>query len=168
MSGPAITINSLNYDRTLRRSWSARLIRNEGGLIELVGEFDFDVDHPDVGRITRGTLSHEFYWLDRWYNVFRFHEPTGEFRSFYCNINLPPTFEDETLTYVDLDIDLLVDNEGAIRVLDVEEFEENVNRFSIPDSVYRMAKQTVDRVIADIEVRRFPFDQYLSESNQRG
>src|SRR5207248_3333985 len=98
-----ITVNSRNFDGTLRRSWSARLIKQDGSLIEMIGEFETGVAHPDLGVIDRGTISYEYYWLDRWYNVFRFHEPHGEFRNYYCNINLPPTFENGILDYVDLD-----------------------------------------------------------------
>jgi protein associated with RNAse G/E len=156
-----ITVNSLNYDHTLRRGWQAELVRQTGNLIELVGEFGFDVDHLDLGHIKTGTVSYEYYWLDRWFNVFRFHEPTGEFRCYYCNINFPPTLENGVLAYVDLDIDLLVDASGSIRVLDLEEFEENVRSLSIPDSISQTAKKTVDELINSIEKRQFPFEEHL-------
>lgn len=157
-----ITVSSRNYDGSLRRSWTARLIRKEKALIEMVGEFDFDVDHPDLGIIRRGTVSHEYYWLDRWYNVFRFHDASGQFRNFYCNINLPPIFQDFALDYVDLDIDLLVDSSGSITVLDEAEFEENVKLFKIPADVCDNAKRAVDQLALSIERRIFPFDRHLN------
>jgi len=125
----------------------------------MIGEFETGVAHPDLGVIDRGTISYEYYWLDRWYNVFRFHEPHGEFRNYYCNINLPPTFENGILDYVDLDIDLLVDRQGRVKILDVDEFERNARLFSIPDTVCRSAKLAVDELITLIEKRNFPFDQ---------
>src|SRR5437773_623966 len=106
MSGEReITVISRNYDLSIRRKWKGRLIRHSLPLIELVGEFDRDVAHPELGIISRGTLSYEYYWLDRWYNVFRFDKPCGELRSYYCNINMPPKFEGDVIDYVDLDID---------------------------------------------------------------
>jgi protein associated with RNAse G/E len=154
-----VTVNSRNFDWTLRRSWKANLVHLDAPLIELVGVFDVEVDHVDLGLIRRGTVSYEYYWLDRWYNVFRFHEPTGEFRSYYCNINMPPMFANDVLDYVDLDIDVLVNKSGAISILDMEEFEENSRRFSVPQSVISSAKQTVDQLITLIEQREFPFDR---------
>ena len=153
-----ITVNSRNFDGTLRRSWKAKLITQDDELIEMVGEFEFDVEHPDLGHIQRGTISYEYYWLDRWFNVFRFHEATGEFRNYYCNINLPPIFENGILDYVDLDIDVLVDKDWQTKVLDVEEFEENVRRFSIPEAVCETAKNAVAKLLSLIETRQFPFD----------
>lgn len=159
MSRRQITVRSLNYDRSLRRGWKAELIRHDGPLIELVGEFAFGVEHTDLGSIQRGTVSYEYYWLDRWYNVFRFHEPNGEFRNYYCNINQPPSFENDVLEYIDLDIDLVVDREYRIKVLDLEEFEKNIRLFSIPKDVCGSARGSVDELITAIEKRVFPFDR---------
>ena len=158
MPGSVVTVNSRNFDGTLRRSWKADLVRLDKPLIELVGMFDVEVDHSDLGLIRRGTVSYEYYWLDRWYNVFRFHEPTGEFRNYYCNINMPPEFANDILDYVDLDIDILVDESGAISILDMEEFADNSRRFSFPQTVIASAKRAVDELITLIEKREFPFD----------
>jgi protein associated with RNAse G/E len=125
----------------------------------MIGEFEKEVVHTDLGVIDRGTVSYEYYWLDRWYNVFRFHQPHGQFRNYYCNINLPPTYENGILDYVDLDIDLLVDRQWRVKILDFDEFERNAGLFSIPDTVCRSAKLAVDKLITLIEKRNFPFDQ---------
>lgn len=158
--GQEITVISRNFDGTLRRRWKARLVDQNGSLVELVGEFDFDLVHQDLGTIQRGTVSFEYYWLDRWYNVFRFHEPWGGLRNYYCNINLPPTFESDVLDYIDLDIDLLVDDQRSIKILDLEEFEESARLLSIPETVCTSARNAVDELIGLVENRRFPFDRY--------
>lgn len=159
MSGPAITVNSRNFDGSIRRSWKADLVGLDVPLVELVGVFHIDVDHTDLGLIRRGTVSYEYYWLNHWYNVFRFHEPTGEFRNYYCNVNMPPLFENDVLDYVDLDIDIHIDEHGSITILDIEEFEANSRRFSFPQTVITPAKRAVDELITLIERREFPFDQ---------
>jgi protein associated with RNAse G/E len=153
-----IRINSHNFDLTIRRSWNAELIRHDGSLLELVGEFEIDVDHLDLGHIERGTISYEYYWLDRWYNIFRFHEPTGEFRNYYCNINLPPVLEDNVLDYVDLDIDVLIDSKGIVTILDLDEFEENSRQFSISEPTRSSAFKALDELISVFSQRKFPFD----------
>jgi protein associated with RNAse G/E len=162
MPGLVVTVNSRNFDWTLRRSWKADLARLDPPLIELVGVFDVEVCHTDLGLIRRGTISYEYYWLDRWYNVFRFHEPTGEFRNYYCNISMPPMLANDVLDYVDLDIDILVGERGSVSILDMEEFEENSRRFSFPQTVISSANHAVDELITLIEQRNFPFDHSQS------
>lgn len=152
-----ITINARKFDGSVHRSWTADLVSSEEGLLLFLGRFDNDVSHPDLGFIRRGTYSYEYYWLDRWYNVFRFHEPDGAFRNFYCNINRPPEFDGSSLDYVDLDIDLLVGADGSVRTLDLEEFEVNAKRFSYPEDIKTSAKRAVEELSALIRAGDFPF-----------
>ncbi len=77
-----VTVNSLRFDRTVKRSWECRLLNNTGDRIVLAGEFTFDVDHPDLGLVKTGTTSHEYFWLDRWYNVFVAPRREGDAQQF--------------------------------------------------------------------------------------
>ena len=110
-----------------------------------------------LGTISVGTASVEYYWLDRWYNVFRFSEPTGELRNFYCNVNVPPAFDGQVLSYVDLDIDVLVESNFSYKVLDLAEFEQNTERYAYPIEIQNNARRAVAELIGLIESRSFPF-----------
>ena len=156
--GSEILVISRNFDLSIRRTWVAQLVRDEPPLIELSGTFEFDVDHEYLGRISRGTLSHEYYWLDRWYNVFRFHEPAGELRNYYCNINMPPGFARNELDYVDLDIDVVVWPDGAHVLLDEDEFDVNAEKFCYPDEVRINADRAVESLLHLINRKEFPFE----------
>ena len=124
-----------------------------------MGVFESEIHHPLLGIIRRGTVSYEYYWLERWYNVFRFHEPDGAFRNYYCNINMPPKFGGGVLDYVDLDIDVLVGSDGQYSILDVEEFEENAERFNLSAESRANAAAGLDELIKLISDRKFPFDR---------
>ena len=123
----------------------------------LDAQFDRDIEHDLLGRIAAGTISTEFYWLDRWYNVFRFSEPDGKLKSFYCNVNMPPTFDGKVLSYIDLDIDVLVQPDFSYQILDLEDFKENATHYDYPESVCTNAKLAVDELIKLILARSFPF-----------
>lgn len=155
--GPEIEVISRNFDLTVRRRWSAQLTRKEPPLLELTGIFQFDVKHKDLGLIRKGTLSHEFYWTDRWYNVFRFHEPSGDLRNFYCNINMPPVFSRNELVYVDLDIDVVVWPDGTLAVLDEDEFEVNSRKFGYPDELHANVDRALNGLLELITKKEFPF-----------
>ena len=154
----AITINSRKYDGSIHRSWQATLIEQNTSLLKFVGEFDQEIKHQHIGVIRRGTVSYEYYWLDRWYNVFRFHEPNGEFRNFYCNINLPPIFDNDVLDYIDLDIDVLIWKDFSYSILDLDEFEENAVIFKYPTELITKIQMNLKELIHQIEHRKFPFD----------
>lgn len=154
----SITINSRKFDGSVRRSWRCDLTGRDGPLLVFLGVFDSEVNHSDLGIIRPGTVSYEYYWLDRWYNVFRFHEPGGELRNHYCNINMPPVFQDGVLDYVDLDIDVLVWPDGGYKILDMEEFEENSNKFKYPKDVTDAAETALNELLQLIETKEFPFN----------
>ncbi len=157
MPNQQITVNSRKYDGSIRRTWTCELTESVGDLHKFLGVFDRDVDHDELGLIRKGTISHEYYWLSRWFNVFRFHEPDGTFRNFYCNIGMPPTFEGGVLDYVDLDIDVLVDNDFSYKVLDRKEFEANRKKFQYSAEILLQVENNLRELIRMIESKEFPF-----------
>lgn len=151
-----ITVNSRKYDGTIRRTWQCQILETHDSLLRLVGEFDGEIQHPDLGQIKKGTVSYEYYWLDRWYNIFQFREPTGELRNYYCNINMLPTFEKDTLDYVDLDIDVLVRPDLSYVVLDRDEFERSAKVFGYPAWLRARVEKALVDLIELIEARQVP------------
>ena len=154
----SVTINSRKFDGKIHRSWKAKLVEQKNSLLVFVGEFEIEVNHSHLGVIRRGTLSYELYWLDRWYNIFRFHEPDGALRNFYCNVNMPPKFENGVLDYVDLDIDILVWKDFKYEILDADEFEENARKYNYSNNLKQTVASNVKELISLIENREFPFN----------
>lgn len=154
-----VVVRALKYDGSEHRHWPAELAKHVGSLIVLDAQFESEVVHDALGTIPAGTQSLEYYWLDKWYNVFRFAEPDGSLRNYYCNINVPPTFDGEALTYVDLDLDILVAPDLSYQVLDVEDFERNAELYEYPEEISANAREAVDELLEMIQTRAFPFSE---------
>ena len=154
---PRIEVRAYKYDGALHRTWAAELIRQQDSLVVLDAKFPDEIVHELLGTIASGTHSLEYYWLDRWYNIFRFSQPDGTLRNYYCNVNVPAKFDGETLSYVDLDLDILVDPDFSYRLLDVEDFERNARLFGYTEEIQANARQALTELIGLIETRAFPF-----------
>lgn len=128
-------------------------------MIVLDAEFEYDVQHHLLGDIPRGTRTIEYYWLDCWHNVFQFMDHEGGTRLYYCNVSSPPTLVGEVLSYVDLDIDLLVQPDFSYTVLDLDEFECNAALYDYSHETRLQARASVENLVSMIEERRFPFSQ---------
>jgi uncharacterized protein len=152
-----VTVRVVKYDGSEYRRWNARMAQQEGSLIVLDAEFEFDVQHDSLGTIPQGTRTVEYYWLDRWYNVFRFLQSDDSTWLWYCNVGTPATLDDGVISYVDLDMDLLVQPDLTYKVLDFDDFEKNAQRFGYSEETRRMAHQAVDQLSVMIEKRQFPF-----------
>lgn len=148
----------LKYDGHEHRRWPARIAKFEGPLLILDAVFDEEIQHNLLGTISSGTLSTEYYWLDRWYNVFRFSNSDGKLKNFYCNVNEPPHFDGQVLSYIDLDIDVLVAPDLTYKILDEDDFEENARRYAYPAEVQDSARQALSELTGLIESRSFPFN----------
>jgi uncharacterized protein len=153
----AVTVRTYKYDGSEHRHWRAQVSRQEDSLIVLNAKFDEEIRHPLLGTVARETSSIEYYWLDRWYNVFRFVEPTGELRNFYCNVNVPPVLQYNVLSYIDLDMDVLVAPDFSYSILDEDEFAANAVRFNYPREVLHSSQSALKELISLIEARAFPF-----------
>lgn len=152
-----ITVRACKFDGSEHRTWPAKVLRHNGTLLVLDAKFDQEIKHELLGTIALGTTSTEYYWLDRWYNIFRFAQPSGELRSYYCNVNVPPTFDGQVLSYVDLDIDILVEPDFTYRIVDLEDFEVNAKRYNYSLEIQTNAKRALSELVTLIERRSFPF-----------
>jgi protein associated with RNAse G/E len=155
-----VTVRTYKYDGTEHRHWQAQISRIERPLIVLDAKFEEEIKHPLLGTVVPETLSVEYYWLDRWYNIFRFTQPTGEFRNFYCNVNVPPVLQGDVLSYIDLDMDILVEPDLSYSILDEDEFAANAARFNYPQEVRRRSLEALEQLVTLIESRAFPFDDF--------
>ena len=153
-----VIVSVRKYDGREHRRWPARIAKIEGPLLVLDAVFEDEIEHELLGTIARGTVSTEYYWLDRWYNVFRFSDGDGTLKNFYCNVNQPPSFDGHVLSYIDLDIDVLVAPDLTYKILDLDDFEANARAYAYPDDVQANAHHAVNELTKLIEARAFPFD----------
>lgn len=153
-----IIVRSCKHDGRVNRSWPARVARLEGTLIVLDAFFAEEVRHKLIGTIEAGTLSTEFFWTDRWYSVFRFQsQASGRLLKFYCNINTPPRLIDGSLTFVDLDVDVLVNPDYSSTILDEDEFERHAQIYKYPSTYRSRVRKALDELQQLIANRQFPF-----------
>ncbi len=152
-----IEIQACKYDDRVHRRWHAHLRAHDDTLLIFDAVFDEEVNHPLLGHIAHGTLSTEYYWTNRFYNIFRFANPDGGLRNFYCNIATPARLENQTLRFIDLDIDVLVHPDLSYEVLDEDEFAAHIELFGYTPDIIENTRRAQAELIGMIEARRFPF-----------
>jgi hypothetical protein len=119
-----ITVLKLNPDGQVTWRYQGELLEHTGSRILLQAYFDREDALFHGMPFRRGDLFIETWYTDRWYNIFEIHAREDEhLRGWYCNVGYPAKWEDGTLSYVDLALDLLVFPDGRQLVLDQDEFE---------------------------------------------
>ena len=112
-------------DEKGKETWryQAKLLARNVNYIQLEAYFD-RADTKIAGMLlARGDRFVETYYTDRWYNIFEIHNrENDQLRGWYCNIGCPAEINGNTLSYIDLALDLLVFPDGRQIVLDEDEF----------------------------------------------
>lgn len=64
----------------------------------------------------------EYYYTNRWFNVFDIAGAAGTRKGWYCNITEPAVIFDDRIEQIDLMLDVWVNPEGSHLILDEDEF----------------------------------------------
>ncbi|MFL5587120.1 MAG: DUF402 domain-containing protein [Ktedonobacteraceae bacterium] len=64
----------------------------------------------------------EYYYANRWFNIFDIASTAGERKGWYCNIAEPAIIFDDRIEQVDLLLDVWVTPKGETLILDEDEF----------------------------------------------
>ena len=118
----------------------------------------------DLGyvRFEPGDCFTEYYYSDRWYNIFDIAGAAGQRKGWYCNIAQPASIFDERIEQVDLLLDVWVDPRGAPLVLDEDEFEAD---HLMSAEVRQGALKGLHELLEMIAAQREPF-VYASPTGQ--
>jgi protein associated with RNAse G/E len=118
-----ITVVKLNPQGEETWRYEGSVLERGDGWLVLEALFDRE-DRPFMGAtLKRGDRFVEYYYSDRWYNVFEIYDrDDGALKGYYCNVCKPARFLDGRLEYVDLFLDVWVDPAGVQTVLDEDEF----------------------------------------------
>ncbi len=86
----------------------------------------FNRDDMDLGYTVfkRGDRFIEYFYADRWYNVFAVHDrDNGSLKGWYCNVCRPAKLSTTAVHCEDLALDVWVTPTGQTTILDEDEFE---------------------------------------------
>jgi len=103
--------------------YEGRLLERGANFVLLEAFFNReDMSFVDV-VLKRDDRFVERFYTDRWYNVFETYDrDNGKFKGWYCNVGYPAVLDTESVSYIDLALDLWVAVDGTQTVLDEDEF----------------------------------------------
>lgn len=105
--------------------WEYPAIELERGDHVIRLEAFFNSDDLDLGFavLARGDRFAEYFYNNRWYNVFAVHEgDSNRLKGWYCNVCRPAIFGETTIHCEDLALDVWVVPDGEPLILDEDEF----------------------------------------------
>ncbi len=88
----------------------------------------------------------------------RFSDPSSDVRApLYVDITTIPEWSADAVHMIDLDLDVVRDQQGAVYAVDQDEFTVNIARFGYPDDVVARARAELSAVMGVIRSNEAPF-----------
>jgi predicted RNA-binding protein associated with RNAse of E/G family len=98
----------------------------------------------------------EWFYTDRWYNIFEVQEgESGRLRGWYCNVTRPAVIEGDTVKADDLEVDVFVAPDGTVTLLDENEFE----ALNLPDRDRMVVFAAIQAIRQRVTSKDAPFDK---------
>ncbi len=138
--------------------WSYEGEEVERGDQHIILNAFFNRDDRDDGYFVwqRNDRFLEWYYTDRWYNVFKIHDrDTDAIRGWYCNISRPAVITDFLVYADDLELDVFVSPAGEITLKDEAEF----NALDISAEDRARALEAADAIRQLAAAKTPPFDR---------
>ncbi len=98
----------------------------------------------------------EYYYTDRWFNIFDISSADGIHKGWYCNVTEPAIISDAHIEQVDLLLDVWVSSKGTTLILDEDEFSVDT---TLSDEQRTRAQQGLQMLLQLIAARQEMFSR---------
>ncbi len=154
-----ITLLAQKYNRAPHMEWPATMVAQTASRTVCYAGPQTVVTHHSKGvQFALGRHALCVYEPDAWFNTLFDFDDRGDLLEIYCNVALPYELNAGLLTWVDLDLDVVLTPESSAFVADEEEFIAHAARFGYPEEVVSRARETVSLLLDRYHRRAFPFE----------
>ena len=101
-----------------------------------------------------------YFFKDKWYNIIVQMKKEGI--TYYCNIASPFIIEDDTIKYIDYDLDLRVFPTGSFKILDRQEYKYHKKKMNYSDDLDKVITNALSELITDYQKGVKMFDISLN------
>jgi len=98
-----------------------------------------------------------YFFKDKWYNVIA--QIKKDCVAYYCNIASPIVIEDNTIKYIDYDLDLRIFSNGSFKVLDRNEYKYHKKKMNYSDDLDKVVQYSLSELISDYKNNEFMFER---------
>lgn len=102
-----------------------------------------------------------FYFKKKWFNIIAQLKKNGIY--YYCNISSPVVIENNTIKYIDYDLDLRVYPDESYKVLDESEYEYHKRLMGYSSDLDKIIKYELNNLIKMYQKKENPFDKETLE-----
>ncbi|HLQ73655.1 MAG TPA: DUF402 domain-containing protein [Bacillota bacterium] len=152
-----IRILSNKHDGTMHRIWEENVVvLSDQSHIVAVNNGTNVIER--TGKEWRTTsLAIAYFYSAYYFNVICMYKSDGI--HYYCNISSPFSYENKLLTYVDYDVDIIMNPDGDITLLDEDEFLINKKQYHYPEEILHDVEKNKEILLQWMKDQYGPFSE---------
>ncbi len=143
--GQKLEIQCYKHNKKIHRAW------NEAVLIDIKKDYLVFANNKTQVTEAEGNCwktkepAIMYFFKDQWFNIIAQLKKDGIY--YYCNIATPYIIEENTIKYIDYDLDLRIFPTGQYKVLDKMEYKYHKKIMNYSDDLDAVVKNALDELI---------------------
>lgn len=155
--GKRYAIHGYKHDKKIYRSWDQAILLEIHDDYLIFGNDKTKVMESD-GRTWRTKEPAVLYFFYKdWYNIIGQYKKNGIY--YYCNIASPFIIEEDTIKYIDYDLDLRVFPDGSFKVLDRGEYKYHKSVMHYSEKIDIILKTELTNLINMVRQKELAFEK---------
>ncbi len=160
--GDVLKIQCYKHNGQIYRNWDETLVVEVNDDYIVCANNRVKVTEIDGRKWTTKEPAILFFYKNKWFNIISQFKKNGIY--YYCNIASPYVIEDNTIKYIDYDLDLRVFPDGTFRVLDKGEYEYHKEKMHYSDEIDKIVNVELNNLINIYKEKQGPFNyDYLKK-----
>ena len=155
--GDKLKIHCYKHNGKIHRIWEESVVLEETEDHLICGNFKTVVVENDGRSHKTKEPAVLYFYKDCWYNIIGQFKKDGIY--YYCNIASPYIIEDDTIKYIDYDLDLRVFPNGSFKILDRGEYNYHKKLMNYSKDLDKILKSELSNLIDFAKSKKGPFDK---------
>lgn len=154
--GEKYNIHGYKHNGNIYKTWDEAILLDQTDEYYVFGNNRTKVTKEDGKSWRTREAAVMFFYKKSWFNIIAQLKSNGIY--YYCNIASPVVIENNTIKYIDYDLDLRIFPDGAYKILDESEYEYHKNLMHYSKDLDMIIKYELEKLIDKYLKKEKPFN----------
>ena len=160
--GDRYQIQCYKHNGKIHRAWDEAIVLDVKKDYIVVGNEKTKVTESEGTTWRTKEPAILYFFKNKWYNIIAQMKKDGIY--YYCNIASPFIIDQNTIKYIDYDLDLRVFPDGAFKILDRGEYNYHKNKMGYSEEIDTILKSELSNLIELARSGSGPFTKGMVEN----
>lgn len=154
--GKKYIIHSYKHNGNIHRAWDEAVLLDIKDDYLVFGNNKTKVTEADGRTWKTKEPAIMYFFYERWFNIIGQIKNDGIY--YYCNMASPFLIEENTIKYIDYDLDLRVFSDGTFKILDKSEYKYHKIKMEYPEEIDTILNKELNSLIDLVRHQKIAFN----------